>query len=88
MQDLELRGEQGKKYRKSGADYKEVIANLIKHPKDYSILSERIYLQSLISKNKVPQYLPPVQKESNINLEIQGVILQKKSKFEFDINRM
>ncbi len=45
-------------------------------------------MQFAISKYKIPQYLPPVQKDSNIYLEVQGVILEKKSKFEFEINRM
>ena len=49
---------------------------------------ERNALQFAINKFNIPQYLPPEQKESNIYLEVQAVILEKKSKFELDINRM
>ena len=64
------------------------MATLIKQPKEYSVIAERINLQFSINRHKIPQYLPPVQKESNIYLEVQAVILDKKSEFEFDINRM
>ena len=48
---------------------------------------ERNGLQFEISKFKIPQYLPPEEKDSNIYMDIQAVILAKGSKFELDINQ-
>ena len=87
-QGLELRGEEGEKYLKRIDNFDQLLLNLLTHPKKYSAINDRNFYRFYINKHNIPQYLPPVQKDSNIYMEVQAVILEKKSKFEFDINRM
>ena len=85
---MELRSEQGKKFIKIETSLDDNIQTLLTHPKEYSTIMERWTLQFAISMFKIAQYLPPVEKDSNIYLDMQAIILEKDSEFEFIINRM
>ena len=85
---MELRGEQGKKFIKTATSLDDYVQTLITHPKEYSTIMERYILQFEISMFKIAQYLPPVEKDSNIYLEMQAIVLEKNSALEFIINRM
>ena len=49
---------------------------------------ERNGLQFFINKYNIPQYLPPVEKESNFYVDLHSIILEKDSVYELYINRM
>ena len=67
-------------------NFNEYFELMTKHPKKYSAINERNSMQFFLEQGKVPQYLPPTNKDSNIYLELQAAVIRKKYEHERGIN--
>ena len=69
-------------------NYQEGMELLMKYPKKYIFIDDRMGIEYKILEGSMQYYLPPRYKDSNIFLDIVAFAFQKKSYLVEPFNRM
>ena len=86
-QNLDLAGSKGASIIRHVTDMNEYFQILKAHPRDYSTIMEPMILEYNIQMMNIQQYLPPSYKDCNFFLDIQGLIMEKRSPLADGINK-